>query len=283
MEIIRVLNNNAAIVRGDDDVEIVVLGKGIAHGKKRGERLDDAAVVDQVFRPDSRHPVERIAAYLSDIPLDVVRCAALVAERAHERLGIRVSQALILPLADHLAFAIDRVRRGIEMDYPLRWEVSQLYPREVAVGREAVDLAAARLGVVLPADEAISFALHFVNAAFASEGMAPTIHMTERIGRVLEVVSQSMGVTLDAESMNVARFVTHLRYLFVRLDADALFDDPSAELLSGIRASHPAAYACAQRVRYLLEMGGARLTEDEVLYLALHVARVTTRAKTRTA
>ena len=161
-------------------------------------------------------------------------------------------------------------------------EVSQLYPREVAAGREAVDLAAARLGIVLPADETISFALHFVNAAFASEGMAPTIHMTERIGRVLEVVSQSMGVTLDAESMNVARFVTHLRYLFVRLDADALFDDPSAELLSGIRASHLAAYACAQRVRYLLEMGGARLTEDEVLSLALHVARVTTRAETRT-
>lgn len=116
MEIIRVLNNNAAIVRGGDDVEIVVLGKGIAHGRKRGERLDDAAVIDQVFRPDSRHPVERIAAYLSDIPLDVVRCAALVVERAHDRLGIRVSQALILPLADHLAFAIDRVRRGIEMD-----------------------------------------------------------------------------------------------------------------------------------------------------------------------
>jgi len=282
MEIIRVLNNNAAIVRGDDAVEIVVLGKGIAHGRKRGERLDGSVPIDQVFRPDSRHPVERLAAYLSDIPLDVVRCAALVAERAHERLGIRVSQALILPLADHLAFAIERVRQGIDVDFPLRWEVSQLYPREVGVGREAVELAATRLGVILPADEAVSFALHFVNAEFASEGMAPTIHMTERIGQVLEVVSQSMGVPLDAESMNVARFVTHLRYLFVRLDADTQFDDSSAEVLSGIRSSHPAAYACAQRVRYLIEMGGARLTEDEVLYLALHVARVTTRTGTST-
>lgn len=279
MEIIRVLNNNAAIVRGEDDVDVVVLGRGIAHGRKRGEQIDPGAV-DQVFRPDSLHPVERIAAYLSELSLDVVRCAAAIAERANARLGIRVSQALILPLADHLSFAIERVRQGIDVDYPLRWEVAQLYPREVALGREAVTLAETRLRVALPADEAISFALHFVNAEFASEGLAPTIHMTERIAQVLNVVSQSMRVDLDAESMNVARFVTHLRYLFVRLDADTPFDDSSEELLSGIRRSHPQAYACAQRVRYLLEMGGARLTEDEVLYLALHVARVANAAAT---
>lgn len=50
----------------------------------------------------------------------------------------------------------------------------------------------------------------------------------------------------------------------------------------GIRQSHPDDYGCAQRVRYLIEMGGAHLTEDEVLYLALHVARVTTRTSAGT-
>ena len=52
-----------------------------------------------------------------------------VAELAHARLGIRVTQALVLPIADHLAFAIQRSRAGSEFIYPLRWEVAQLYPR----------------------------------------------------------------------------------------------------------------------------------------------------------
>ena len=58
MEIVRVLNNNAAIVTDpSSDQQMVVLGKGIAHGRRRGEEIDPAAV-DQTFVPDHVHPVE---------------------------------------------------------------------------------------------------------------------------------------------------------------------------------------------------------------------------------
>lgn len=273
MQIVRVLNNNAAIVVDDHDDQSVVLGKGIAHGRRPGDSIDPDRV-DQVFVPDVVHPVEQLAAYLSDMPLEVVRVASTIADLAHEHLGLRVSQALILPIADHLSFAVAREAEGIEVDYPLRWEVTQLYPAELAVGRQAVQFANLRLHASLPSEEAIPLALHFVNAQFATEGLSRTVRMTERISQVLDVVHQGTGLTIDPESMSVARFVTHLRYLFVRMESGRQITDSSDALMAAIRTAHPDELAIATRIGYLLEIGGGKLSKDEVLYLTLHVARL---------
>lgn len=273
MEIVRVLNNNAAIVVNAEDVQCVAIGKGLTHGRRRGDMVD-AAIIDQVFWPDVGHPVEQLATYLSDIPLDVVRVAREIAEIAQERLGLRLTQALILPIADHLHFAIQRITDNIELDYPLRWEVTQLYPAEVAVGRSGVELANQSLKAHLPVEEAIPLALHLVNAQFAVQGLSRTVRMTEKITKVLQVVSSATGLKIDPESMSAARFVTHLRYLFVRMDSGRQITDSPASLMAAIREAHPDEYSCAQRIRYLLEIGGQRLTSDEVEYLTLHVARL---------
>lgn len=274
MEIVRVLNNNAAIVTDpSSDQQMVVLGKGIAHGRRRGEEIDPAAV-DQTFVPDQVHPVEQLASYLSDIPLEVIRVSRSIAELAQDQLGLRLTQSLLLPIADHLAFAVQRVREGIELDHPLRWEVSQLYPGEVAVGRQGVRIANTRLHASLPDEEAIPLAMHFVNAQFAVQGLHRTVRMTEKLAQVMQVVANATGLEIKPDSMSAARFVTHMRYLFIRLESGKQITDSPPVLMTAVREAHPQAYHCAQRIRYLLEIGGAKLTEDEVLYLSLHVARL---------
>lgn len=275
MEVRRVLNNNAVLVVDDERGEHIVLGKAIGYGKRPGDAVD-ARLVAQTFVPDGAHSIERLSAFLADIGLDVVRVAADIAEIAHAELGVRVSQALLLPIADHLAFAIARIADQVPIEYPLRWEVTQLYPKEVELGRRAVALVNQRLGVSLPPEESIPLALHLVNAQFATEGLMRTIQMTERISQVMQVIESGARITIDPDSMSAARFVTHLRYLFVRLDQHKQIVDSPHALMSAIVESHPEAYELAKRVAYLLEMDGTtRLTRDEVLYLTLHVARVT--------
>lgn len=273
MKIERVLNNNAAIVLDERRAQSIVLGKGIAHGKRRGDGVE-AGLIDQVFVPDGSHSLSKLTAYLTDIPFDVIRVARFVAELARDRLGLQVTQSLILPIADHLHFATVRVTDGIQIDYPLRWEVNQLYPAEVAVGRDAVMLVNQRLRVRLPADEALPLALHFVNAQFAVQGLARTVKMTEKITQILQVVSSATGLRVDSDSMTVSRFVTHLRYLFVRIDSERQIAGSPTPLMTAIRDAYPQASMCAQRIRYLLEIGGAKVTDDEVQYLTLHVARL---------
>lgn len=273
MKVIRVLNNNAAIADDDAGERVVVLGKGLGHGRRPGDDVD-AGLIDQTFFAGPSHTLERLAAVVSDISLDVMECAARIGELAHERLQVRMTQALVLPLADHLSFAVRRMREGVEVDYPLRWEIAQLYPRELAIGRDGVALANRALGIRLPPDEATSIALHIVNAHFATDGLQSTISMTARIRQVLDIVSAALDMPLAEGEMNVSRFVTHLRYLFVRLDSGAQFTDDNPQMLEGIRSAHPQAYACAQRVRAVLALGGSPLTDDETVYLSLHIARL---------
>ena len=251
---------------------MVALGRGLGHGRRPGDTLATDQIEQVFFAGDAD---ERLTRFLADVPLEYVRVAGQIAELANERLGLKVTQALILPIADHLHFAVRRVREGMAMRFPLAWEVSQLYPTELAVGEASVGLVNAAFGVRLPDDEAVAFAMHFVNAQFVSPGMSPAVEMTQTIASAFDVIERTFGVTIDHRSMNAARFVTHLRYLYARVASGKQIADPRLTFMDAIANAHPEAAACAAKLRYMFEMNlRATLSDDEVAYLALHVARL---------
>ncbi|HKU12680.1 MAG TPA: PRD domain-containing protein [Sinomonas sp.] len=274
MQVKRVLNNNAVLAVDDDSRDLVVIGRGLGHGRKPGDEIL-REVADQVFVAAENANLERLSRFLDDIPLEFLKAAGDVAALAGQRLGLRVSQALVVPLADHLSFAVERQQEGIPAQFPLAWEVSQLYPKELATGREALGLIAESLGVRLHADEAVALAMHFVNAQFATPGVDKAMQMTGVIAQAFALVDRTFGITVDQQSMNAARFVTHLRYLFSRVASGKQIAEESTVLVDAIIESRPEAVVCAAKIQYLLEMGlDASLTRDEVAYLALHVARL---------
>lgn len=270
----RVLNNNAVMVVDDHDEVSIVLGKAIGYGVRPGSPVA-VELISETFLPDAATPVEQLAALLADTPIQIVRVAREIADTACASMpDLQVTQSLLLPLADHIASAIDRAKEGIEFDYPLRWEVNQLYPSEVAVGRAGVEMVRRRLGVEIPAEEAIPLAMHIVNAQFSARGMDRTVQMTQRIAEVLATVEATLGIQIDRNAMSAARFITHLRYLFVRLDGHQQGEPAPRAVLDAVADAHADAYRCAQAVRCVLESDGDVLTEDEILYLTLHIARL---------
>ncbi|WP_353956128.1 PRD domain-containing protein [uncultured Arsenicicoccus sp.] len=68
----------------------------------------------------------------------------------------------------------------------------------------------------------------------------------------------------------------------MRVKGDRQLTDEAGPLREAIRSSYPGAYACAQRCRTVLELRlGRSVTQDEVVYLTLHVARLTTEGADR--
>ena len=103
--------------------------------------------------------------------------------------------------------------------------------------------------------------------------------MTEVFAQVFEIIEASYERTLDPDSVNAARFITHLRYLFVRASREG--ESPEIDnvsqpsLLAALRADAPRAFACAQRVLLVLQMQlNHSLTRDELTYLTIHIARL---------
>lgn len=273
MRISRIFNNNVALAQTFAGEEVVVIGRGLAFGKRRGDMVDPT-LVEQTFVPDRGTSLESLSGLLAEIPSEILGVASDV-EAMVKSEGVRVSHSFIVPLADHLNFAVVRAREGVEVDYPLAPEVAQLYPQEMRFGRLAVDLVRERLGVELPDIEAVPLAMHLVNAQFAVDDMGGTYRMTEVFAQIFDVLATFFGGPVDRSLMSAARFVTHLRYLFVRVGKPAAEGPSIPLLLETVRSAHPQAFACARKVRLILEMHVQQdLTDDELAYLTIHIARL---------
>lgn len=277
MRILRIFNNNVVLASNDAGEQAVMIGRGLAFGKRKHEPLDPG-LVERTFVPEAAGGDEHLGALLSEIPPEILALATELEEVARTEMGMRISHSFVLPLADHLNFAMMRAREGMGVQYPLSIEVSQLYPKELAFGQRAVRMARERLGADLPDEEATPLALHLVNSQFASEDLAKTFKMTQIFSQIFQVIASAYGHEVDRSSLSVARFVTHLRYLFVRTEQGrtAVQKDPTLPAIhDAVKTGYPEAYACADKVMLLLEMHlGDDLSEDEHTYLTIHIARL---------
>ncbi|OJV75533.1 MAG: hypothetical protein BGO37_01535 [Cellulomonas sp. 73-92] len=281
MRVKQVLNNSVVLGMDDAGVEVILLGPGIGFRSKAGDRIDPAAA-QRTFVPEGIGSIERLAAMVEEISIDAVAAAEEVMRAGRDRLGNHVTARILIPLADHLGFALRRAHEGLAIEYPLRSELSYLYPAELQFGHEALDIIERRTGTRLPAVEAVPIAMHFVNAQFGSEDMRDYARMTDALQRILRIVEEEYGIPFDEDSVDVARFVTHLRFLIVRNRQRQQTPVPTSVagdadvLLETVRISRPRQYASAQRIAALLEaIYSWPVDGDELLYLSLHVARLT--------
>jgi beta-glucoside operon transcriptional antiterminator len=286
MRVKQVLNNSVVLGIDDAGTEVILLGPGLGFRTSPGDDVDPAAV-QRTFVPDGIGSLERLAVMVEEISIDAVAASEEVMRAGRERLGPHVTARVLIPLADHIGFALRRVREGTAMEYPLRSELSYLYPAELAFGREALDIVERRTGVRLPASEAVPIAMHFVNAQFGSDDMREYVRMTEALQRILQIIDDEHGIRFDEGAVDVARFVTHLRFLFVRARQHPKPPAPGVpngsgdtdEVLAAVRASKPRQFASAVRIGALLEeLFDWTVDADELLYLTLHVARLTASA-----
>ena len=98
--------------------------------------------------------------------------------------------------------------------------------------------------------------------------------MTESLSQIVSEISTSLGPEISLDSMSVARFVTHLRYLYVRIASDSQFANDPPLLLSAMHDAYPEVAELAQRVRFLIESQRGKLSDAELPYLEIHLARL---------
>lgn len=275
MKVLRVLNNNVVLARDEKGQEVILTGRGIGFSSSQGKPVD-AALVKRVFVPaDGRDP-DHLAEALALISEEVLHAVvtALGEVGIEERESTRPT--LAIAVADHIAGALERAARGIAIEYPLRAEVQTLYATEYAQAQCLLRAINERLTPKLDASEATALALHLVNAGFVSGDLSFTYTMTGVIQQMLAVVRERYSLGVFEASMGAARFITHVRYLFVRIQQRQQLKGQESTIGKGIRQHYPEATRTAQQLATIVELRlGQQLSEDEVSYLALHVARMT--------
>jgi beta-glucoside operon transcriptional antiterminator len=166
----------------------------------------------------------------------------------------------------------------VTLDYPLKWEVASLYPREVAVAARAIAVIDEARKVRLPSSEAAPLALHFVNAQFGAVEVSTVMEVTSALNEGLEIARHHLGVADDEDSTDTARFITHLRFLISRCMHNTPVAAMAPTVGDALRTSNPREHRIADEIADALERRFTWIvSDDERLYLTLHVARVAQR------
>ncbi|VVM34471.1 CAT RNA binding domain-containing protein [Terribacillus sp. AE2B 122] len=145
-------NNNVVLAVDNSGNEVIAMGKGVGFNKKKYEMINESAI-DKIYTLNSNEANYSFN-ILDQIPGEYILATNSIIEAGERMLDMKFSDALLITLADHIQFAIERHNKDILVKNPLHWEVKKLYTREYAVGQEALEIINRITKIKLPDYEA---------------------------------------------------------------------------------------------------------------------------------
>lgn len=277
MKVEKVINNNLVRSHNQKNQEVLVMGCGLGYKKKPGDLIDES-LIEKIYTAADAASSSHLAELLAKVPLEHIQITNDIIRYAKAALGKELNENVYLTLTDHISFAIQRHEQGIAVKNALLWEIRRFYNPEYQIGKEALLMIREKLGVELLEDEAGFIALHLVNASMGdSQSIGQTTEMTKVIQRILSIVKYHCQMDLDENSLHYERFITHLKFFVQRVFGGAELDSDDKDFLLILKERYKNEYQCTLKIRdYMWKEFGHELTEDELIYLTIHIKRVTT-------
>ena len=265
MRILKQLNNNIVIASDEQGREVVLMGKGIGFGRKPGMEADLSLAEKRFLGLSTEQNTRQLAELLERIPTEHLSVGMEIVKLAQERIRKPLNETLVLMISDHISFAIERQKKGLDLSNALLWGIKKFYPDEYQIGLDALALIEreTETGTALREDEAGFLAMHIVNAQYG-EGTPVAQDILRLIQGVVSLVRYTYGIELDEDLLDYIRFVTHLKFFLSRvMNRQAL--DGSDELYRIVSVMYPRAAACAQKIGdYLRQQLGCSLGLEDL-------------------
>lgn len=273
MEIVKVINNNVVSSVDENQNEIVVMGCGIAFGKKAGQEIEEGKI-EKIFRIEEPGHLEQFKRLLKNLPLEYVQISNEIISYAKENLKTELNQNVYLTLTDHISFAINRFQEGMMFSNAVLAEVKRFYPEEFGVGIWGLSLIQQKTGIQLPEDEAASIALHLVTAEFNIK-VRDSFTITETIRFIRQIIDEESELPAE-DTLYMDRLMSDLKFLAYRLlilQEDEVW--PDEIFYDFVKAHCRSEYSLSQKIMQRLEEEyHCHMTEEEVIYLSLSIKRI---------
>ncbi|MBW4082259.1 BglG family transcription antiterminator LicT [Paenibacillus sp. S150] len=277
MRIIKKLNNSVVVAKNDQDQEVVIMGKGIGCNYEMGYVLSRDEF-ERVYVLEDEKISNDVIRLSRDVPEVYFEISRKIIDYAKQNIKAKLNEHIYVALTDHIYFAVQRHKDNITVQNRLFWEVKKFYPQEFKVGLYGLGVMFDELSIVFPEEEAGNIAFHIVNAQQYTDDLSKSTFITTVIKDVLNIVSYHFGVTLDHESLNYSRFVTHLQYFSQRLIEKIDTEADDGFLFDQVRTSYKKEFECAGRIKnYIQKTFEREISNSELIYLTIHINRVINR------
>lgn len=276
MIVLKRINNNAVLCIDPAGHQVVALGKGLAQCTV-GKDVD-LNLVDHTF-----YDVEpRYVELMRDLSLDYLEVSAQIVNVARGMLGYDLSPNIEVALADHIQFAIQRMREHIYLSAPLSYDLQQNYPLEYKIAQWSLGLIRQHFGVAPPSNEISGIAMCLINGAYSSAGASSSDEAEKQdnlLEQIISLIESNMGASVSREGFGFARFATHLQYLIRRVASGDSISSDNSEMYQMAAADNRAVSSCVDAIAALISSAYRQsLTDEEKLYLIIHVNRICSRS-----
>ncbi|MDU2491891.1 MAG: PRD domain-containing protein [Clostridium celatum] len=274
MKIDKIINNNLIRTFDNNGKEVLVMGCGLGFQKKIGDTVDQSKI-EKIYAIENKSDSNKLMTLLSEIPLEYIQVSNEIISYAKYSLGKRLNDNIYISLTDHIGFAIERYKQGLNFNNALLWEIKRFYNHEFLIGKEALAIIKKRLNIELPEDEAASIALHIVNAQLNSRNMNDTLDITKIIQNILNIVKFHFNIELDEYSLHYERFITHLKFFAQRMLSGKVIKSDDNNFCDMIREQYKDEYLCAEKIKkYIQKEFNHEISDEEMMYLTVHIKRV---------
>lgn len=283
MKIKKVLNNSAVLTTNQNGEEIIVLGKGLAYGKKANDEIDKSKIY-KIFTPFSGKQKKVLLETIHETDPVFFQISQKIVDRLKHEENIDLADSVYITLTDHLATSVERAKKGLYLSNRFLWEIKNYYPKEYSYGVWALKLLDKQFDLKFPEDEAGFIASHIISGELGND-ISDFTKSIEFIKSITKIVKYYFNIDIDHNSLAYNRFAVHLKFFWKGMMYDKngrSFGDLSQEILEVIKNSDIKAYQCALKIKdYILEKYNYELNNEEIMYLAIHINKVVSDSKRR--
>lgn len=268
--ITKILNHNSFMgIESKNDQECLIMGKGVAFGKKVGQTVSVTAdsrvysLKELTDRGEAREIIKSVSPLCLELANEVL-------DQAEEEFG-KVDRSILFTMADHLDFAVRRIQNGEQISNPLTDDIRIMFYKEYKVAGCIRDLLKEKLGIRIDEHEIGYIALH-VHAAIMDENVSQAMEIARTVRECICMVEEETGKSIDVMSLSYNRLMNHVRYMVARaIHGEKL----KMSLNDYMSVKFPGPYMTAEKICRKMEKSlKLPIPDIEIGYLAMHLERM---------
>ena len=266
----KVLNHNVILaIKEDNKQEYLIMGKGIGFGKKIAERIEVDDVQVQVYSLIDIKNVKDTTSAVKEINPIYLEAANILLDEAQKRIG-KVDRSVLIPLADHIDFAVRRIKEQGEISNPLTADIQILFHAEFKVAEEILPFLKENADVSMSENELGYIALH-IHSAIAEENVAASMQVAKCVRECINLIEEEIKQRIPIMTLSYNRLMNHVRYMVLRAEQK---EEIKLSMNDYMELRFKKSYAIATLICEKMEkILGTKLHENELGYLAMHIQR----------
>lgn len=268
--VVKVLNNNALLAKKDaQNTEYVLVGSGIGFHRKPGESFEDiaGAKIYELQKETDKGPSMAIINSVDPMYLEISNEIIALAQEKFPDLDTNI----LLPLADHIAFAIERVKNNMDIANPFSNDIRLLFPEEFDIAMAGQSIIEHYCGTKVSEDELGYVTLH-IHAARSDEKVDQSMLVAVIVNESIKEIEEECNIKIDVRSLSYSRLLMHMKYMLARL---ASGEKLNLDMEEYTKTNFPYSYQTAKNIcRRIQDVVHKQVPTIEIGYLALHIERI---------